>query len=152
MTTKENVLEALRNKQAKTISREDLIAEWKEKIDNLFSLIESWLETAKKEELVRVSRSPISIDEEDLGPYQIDKLVVFYGGLESSDYVEFRPYARMVFLAQGRVDVWSSRNCKLTSLLRRDDNWFIYQGEGQKIDFNEDFFWRMMAKEIQADE
>jgi hypothetical protein len=152
MTTKENVLEALRHKQAKTINREDLITEWKEKINNLFSLIEIWLGAAKEENLVRVLRAPISVDEEDLGPYQIDKLIVFYSESDHSDYVEFRPYARMVLLAQGRVDVWSSRNSKLTSLLRRDDGWFIYPGEGQKLDFNEDFFWRMMAKEIQTDE
>jgi hypothetical protein len=152
MTTKENVLEALRNKQAKTINREELIAEWREKVGNLFSLIEQWLETATYENLVRISRSPISVDEKDLGSYQIDKLVVFYGGSEYSDYVEFRPYARMVLLAQGRVDVWSSRNSKLTSLLRRNDDWFIYQGEGKSLTLDEDFFWRMMARELQTDE
>jgi len=74
---------------------------WKSHVESLYSDIAKWTTDFTTAELLRIEREPISITEEEIGTYSIDKLIVMVAGRT----VVFEPVGTLLIGAWGRINV-----------------------------------------------
>lgn len=80
------------------------LSEWQDAVRTLLDDVEKWLAPFIAEGLMRPQRTIITLDEEDLGPYSVERLDLELGrGAE----LVLLPIARFVAGATGRVDLYA---------------------------------------------
>lgn len=81
-----------------------LLQEWLQSINDLYEIVEGFLEEYKKEGKVQTSYSSIDINEEFLGIYQTRALTISIGNKQ----IKLVPVGRFIIGAMGRVDILGS--------------------------------------------
>jgi hypothetical protein len=74
---------------------------WEIALNALYAQLESFLGNLISENVLKISRRPVIVQEDYLGSYQVDQLVLSVGG----EQVLFAPKGVAVAGASGRVDV-----------------------------------------------
>ena len=132
----------LRQKAASTASAENEV-DWKEKKDKwlrhvagLYKMIEGWIAPLETDGTVRSQTSSESFEEDYIGQYQTDVLMLFIG----NQRVEFHPKGTLIIGADGRVDVRGQRGIR--TLVLKGEKWFIVERSPRlkTLPFNEDSF------------
>jgi hypothetical protein len=83
------------------LDRAATMKSWFENIDDLFNKVSSFLKPFLDDGTISIRYQTISMNEEWLGIYETRKLIIKIGANE----VELVPVGRMIFGAQGRVDI-----------------------------------------------
>ena len=127
-------------------SKKDIVNDWQERVSQLLSLFEKWLEPMVKENLVAIERNTIEMTEDPLGTYEIKVMDVTAG----SARVNIVPIARYVVGASGRVDLVRGHN-KTMLILTEDNKWvFAYRDDGLQTEpLTEDSFSEAMMELLQ---
>lgn len=140
----ESPLKELLNRKAKVLSDvtpnpAEIRNEWLGAIGNLFSSIENWIGDT---EGVDTSREQNHIEEEQLGLYEIDNLLLKVG----DQTVRVRPKGRFIIGAQGRVDIIGEKG--MASIIRRDNEWqrIIREHELRFESFDESVFANILSE------
>jgi hypothetical protein len=146
------LLQKLRD-QPKTVDGHwnDQRTRWLKDLEDLRGNVETWLELATKEGLLKLQRQTVSIDEPDTGRYDAPALDIHV--VKSGRRVQLEPKAlriagiiplggkRMVG-AQGRVDL--SLGAGRVTLLRKVDHgvsrWLIVPLAGEAVELDEEAF------------
>jgi len=95
--------------------------DWVQRIDNLFSQIETWVDELRRDELIDLSRESYHLEEEFLGEYESQVLLLVP---PHSFPIEVLPCQRMTRSAVGRVDIVCGAD-RVMLLRQSDDAWNI---------------------------
>src|SRR5947208_2536377 len=74
---------------------------WEFALSELYKHLESFLDNLKGEGILKISHRPVTVQEDYIGSYQVDQLVLSVG----HEQVVFAPKGITVVGAKGRVDV-----------------------------------------------
>ncbi len=74
---------------------------WEKALNKLYLQLEAFLGNLISEKVLVISRRPVTVQEDYLGSYQVDQLVLSVG----SEQVVFAPKGATIVGASGRVDV-----------------------------------------------
>jgi hypothetical protein len=94
---------------------------WISEIARLYDQIKEWLAPLEKDEVVRYSTLTMTLQEDPIGSYQIDALMLLVG----KQRVEFRPKGTLIVGANGRVDIQGPRAVR--TIVLQDDRWSIVE-------------------------
>lgn len=109
---------------------------WLSQIAQLYKMIREWIAPLEKDKTVRFQMSHISLEEDYIGPYQVDVLALSIG----KQCVEFHPKGTLIVGVDGRVDVRGLRGVR--TLVLKGDQWLILERSPhlKTLPFNEDSF------------
>ena len=109
---------------------------WLSQIAQLYKMIREWIAPLVKDKTVRFQTSSESLEEDNIGQYQVDVLTLFIG----KQRVEFHPKGTLIIGANGRVDVQGQRGIR--TLVFKADQWYIVERfpRLKTLPFNEDSF------------
>ena len=138
----------LRQKAASTTGTETEVDwearkdKWLSHIAHLYKMIHKWIAPLKSDGTVRSQMSPLSLEEDYIGPYQVDVLALSIG----KQCVEFHPKGTLIVGADGRVDVRGQRAVR--TLVLKADQWFIVERSPRlkTLPFNEDSFQDLLRE------
>jgi len=118
---------------------------WLDEIGKLYGLVRKWLEPLERDDTVRYSTSPITIDEDYIGSYQAERLIL----LIAKQRVELRPKGTLIVGAEGRVDVRGQRAAR--SIILKGNQWFVLERvpELKTVPFNKKAF-KNILQEVMA--
>lgn len=116
--------------------------EWIQRVDALYSDVESWLKPYQESGYLKTERTDITVSEEYLGDYQIQTLKI----LIEDRTVVFEPYARNVIGAQGRIHLylWGYKSDALLLVLIEHEEgrpeWEVWKHRefGARMPFNQE--------------
>jgi len=94
---------------------------WISEITRLYDQIKEWLAPLEKDEVVRYSTLTMTLQEDPIGSYQVDVLMLLVG----KQRVEFRPKGTLIVGANGRVDIQGPR--AMRTIVLRDGRWLIVE-------------------------
>ncbi len=130
-----NTLKELRN------SREDSKIDWEknknEWIDSVIRLYkkiqDDWFAELEDEELIKIQLLPISVFEEHIGTYSIDKMEISY----ATGNIVLEPVGRNIIGGEGRIDFYFKGEFSkgIMLILFRDngeDNWFLVSKQNSR--------------------
>jgi hypothetical protein len=80
--------------------------EWLRNLSSLYEQVESFLKEYVSKGEIRLKYRPVTLDEEEIGPYKAKQMVIMIGRKK----VELDPIGRFVIGANGRVDVVGTRS------------------------------------------
>lgn len=148
MSEKNGLHAYLRQKASSTAGAENEI-DWKEKKDKwlrhvagLYEMIGRWIAPLETDGTVRSQTSSDSLEEDYIGQYQIDVLILLVG----KQHVEFHPKGMLFIGTDGRVDVRGQRGIR--TLVLKEKKWFIVERSPRlkTLPFNEDSFQDMLRE------
>jgi len=102
MSLEEKLRQIAERPEKETADWEVVKAEWIAAVDKLYHDIEDWFGEYLQKDYMKVVRTPIRLQEEYLGEYDIDMLEIVIG----ETIVSLEPVARLVIGARGRIDVF----------------------------------------------
>ena len=94
---------------------------WISEITRLYDQIKEWLAPLEKDEVVRYSTLTMTLQEDPIGSYQVDVLMLLVG----KQRVEFRPKGTLIVGANGRVDIQGPR--AMRTIVLQDGRWLIVE-------------------------
>jgi hypothetical protein len=94
---------------------------WISEIMKLYDQIKEWLAPLEKDEVVRYSTLTMTLQEDPIGSYQVDVLMLLVG----KQRVEFRPKGTLIVGANGRVDIQGPR--AMRTIVLQDGRWLIVE-------------------------
>jgi hypothetical protein len=124
MATKdlEQFLRQIQAGRAPSLDVEGAKVEWIDGIKKLYKRISGWLEPLRKQGLVTVTPTELTIREESLGVYSAPGLEIAAGGRK----VVLEPIARVVFGGSGRVDMGHGPHSRvLIRELTETEKWIV---------------------------
>lgn len=142
MSSKDQALHSLRVQKQKDYKKARL-AECKQIFNDLYSQIETWLDEAIQEKLVSLRRAKKLLNNDQDGNCEIEKLVISCGesdGLEEG--LEIIPTSR------SSAKIRSIKYFQDLGYLYYHSLWLVCYDDGTADDFDEHFFWEMLANEI----
>ncbi|MEA1967032.1 MAG: hypothetical protein U9N77_02270 [Thermodesulfobacteriota bacterium] len=134
MTFKEKLKELRNSSEDTKIDWGKNKKDWIDSVKLLFSTIQDdWFSELEAEGLLKINTSLISISEEYIGTYTIDKMEITY----STSCVVFAPVGRNIIGGEGRIDLYLKGEFGkgLMLILYREnntDNWFIVSKESRR--------------------
>lgn len=90
--------------------------EWIKKVSEFYKLVEDWLKPYVERGLLASERVKIKIQEEFLGEYEIEQLIIKMPNEE----VKLVPVGRMIFGALGRIDMHGNQGTARFLLVGKD--------------------------------
>ena len=79
--------------------------QWLDSLNHLYGVIDDWLSELKEDGTVTVSTEPKTLEEEDLGCYEANSLVIKVGPAK----VTLEPLGTVILGAYGRIDIKGSK-------------------------------------------
>jgi len=140
---KENGLHAfLRSKATASSESEEEIdwqarkKKWLTSLSELYDLVKSWLRPLEKDGTLHYLSTPITLQEDYLGSYQVEALSLQIG----KQKVDFYPKGTLIIAAEGRVDVRGPR--AMRTLILSEGQWSVVERSPRlkMLPFNEDSF------------
>ena len=138
-----NELHAFLRQKAASISGTETEVDWEARkhkwlshIAQLYKMIHKWIAALEGDGTVRSQTSSDSLEEDYIGPYQVDVLALSIG----KQCVEFHPKGTLIVGVDGRVDVRGLRGVR--TLVLKGDQWLILERSPRlkTLPFNEDSF------------
>lgn len=134
MSLKEKLKKLQETKSEKKINWEEIKKEWINSVNKLYSDIRNWFSELESEGLLKILTSSITIFEEEIGTYSIDKMEIAVGNKD----IILEPVGTNIIGADGRIDFYLNgeiSNREMMVLIRENnvDNWYIIN----KINRNE---------------
>jgi hypothetical protein len=121
-----NFTQFLRSKKAEEQAEGENLqrrkSEWLRSLEKLFSKIEEWLSEPVSQDLIKLGRETVALDEYKLGTYNAPRLVLQVG--HETVYVE--PVGSIIIGAKGRVDV-KRGGTSFKLILTHEDKWGILE-------------------------
>lgn len=145
----ENGLHAYLRQKATSTAGDENEVDWKEKKDTwlrhiarLYEMIHRWIAPLETEGMVRSQTSSESFEEDYIGRYEIDVLMLSIG----KQRVEFRPKGTLIIGVDGRVDVRGQRGIR--TLVLKGEQWFTVERSPRlkTLPFNEDSFQDLLQE------
>lgn len=129
--------------QNQGVSRQERINFYKEKVEDLYRLVnEDLLADLHEEGLFSVSYEDEDIVEEGLGKYNTRSMLIKMGAIN----VEFRPYGMVVIGARGRVDMWVNNSDESAMLILVPAN---ADSPQKPVDGAEqEWVWKMVERKV----
>lgn len=127
---------------AEDIDWEKRKKKWLACLADLYNLIKSWLKPLEQDKTVSYSIKQTTLQEDYLGPYQVDVLSLHIGG----QTVDFHPKGTLIIGAEGRVDVRGQR--AIRTLVFNEGDWFVVERSPRlkMLPFNEDSFQDLLQE------
>ncbi len=100
--------------------------EWIDSVNSLFNIVKNdWFSDLEDDGLLKIETSPISISEEHIGAYAVNKMEITY----STSCIVLAPVGRNIVGGEGRIDLYKKGEFGkgLMLILFREngaDNWF----------------------------
>jgi len=94
---------------------------WISEVTKLYDQIKEWLAPLEKDAIVRYSTLTMTLQEDPIGSYQVDVLMLLVG----KQRVEFRPKGTLIVGANGRVDIQGPRAVR--TIVLQDGQWLIVE-------------------------
>ncbi|MFP4088042.1 MAG: hypothetical protein ACLFUL_14760 [Desulfobacteraceae bacterium] len=118
---------------------------WLACLDDLYSLIKSWLTPLEQDKTVSYSITQTTLQEDYLGSYQVDVLSLHIG----NQTVDFHPKGTLIIGAEGRVDVRGPKAVR--TLVLSDGQWSVVERSPRvkMLPFNEDSFDDMLQEVLE---
>ena len=143
MSSKEEALRKLREWKNKRKCKKEALAECKRIFDDLYSQIETWLDEAIQEKLVSLRRAKRLLNNDQDGNCEIKRLVISCGESDGlKEGLEIIPTSRSI------AKIRSIKYFQHLGCLHYHSRWLIHHDDGTADDFDEQFFWEMLANEI----
>ncbi len=133
----------------------NMLNEWLDNLRKLYDIVRDFLKEYTDTDKVQITEKDISITEDFLGTYSVNKMVIHLGIL--GKYVELTPVGKYVIAAYGRVDM-SGKNgtvriVLVDSKLDRphiiatlpDDIDVIIEGQHEKSEAKPELVWRFVT-------
>lgn len=145
----ENGLHAFLRSKAKTSTEPAEYIDWEKRkgkwlacLDDLYSLVKSWLTPLEQDNTVSYSITQTTLQEDYLGSYQVDVLSLHIG----DQTVDFHPKGTLIIGAEGRVDVRGQR--AIRTLVFNEGDWFVVERSPRlkMLPFNEDSFQDLLQE------
>lgn len=108
--------------------------EWTESVNKLFKIIQNdWFVELEDEGLLEINIMPISISEEHIGAYSINKMEISY----ATGSIVLEPVGRNIIGGDGRIDFYLKGEFSkgiMLILLREDgeDKWFLFTKQNRR--------------------
>jgi len=113
---------------------------WIIAVNCLLNNIKQWINDSVEEGLIQISNKDIEIEEELLGKYKIQSVIL----KTKWDSIYIEPIGRMIIAAIGRVDIYNAKG-NYTLLLTSDRGWLVKIDGKYKI-FDENLFTQMIKE------
>ena len=123
--TQSKVQEFFRQKKVNAGDKVDWEARklaWIETINRFYQKINGYLGESIKSGDIEISLSPKKLVEEDIGPYEVNELLLRVG----NERVVFSPKGRNIVGAAGRIDLVGERGRK-TLVVQPDERWCVIE-------------------------
>jgi hypothetical protein len=121
--------------------------EWITRVNNLFLLIQNWLKSLEDSGYMKISLSDISISEELLGTYSLQKMTITFFNTEK---VYLIPIGLHIIGAKGRIDmILGTRKIMIVGNIK-DSGWMFSERHGRDKPkmwiFNQDTFTEILTE------
>ncbi|MDM8548671.1 hypothetical protein QUF72_01285 [Desulfobacterales bacterium HSG2] len=103
--------------------------EWIGRVNNLFTLIHSWLEPLVHNDYLKISYNDISISEQSLGRYSVQKMIITFFNNEK---IELTPIGFHIIGARGRVDMEIGMRTVGIIGIYDDSGWMFSERENRR--------------------
>ncbi|RLC15000.1 MAG: hypothetical protein DRI57_13565 [Deltaproteobacteria bacterium] len=102
--------------------------EWIGRVNNLFTLIYSWLKPLEDNDYLKISYKDISISEQSLGRYSVREMIITFF---NNDKIELGPVGLNIIGARGRVDM--KMGMRTIGIIGTDDDsgWMFSERESR---------------------
>ncbi len=121
MSLKDKLRQLSKETDDAPIDFEKLKSKWLTSVGNLYQTIqEKWFSDLEAEGLIKIERNPISLSEEDIGTYSIEKMEICY----STGSVVLEPVGCNIIGGDGRIDFYLRGKFSkgfMVILVREDD-------------------------------
>lgn len=115
---------------------------WLRNISDLYALIRKWLASLEKEDVLRCRMDSIALQEEQIGPYDVEVLTILIG----KQKVAFYPKGAMIIGAEGRIDIRGQRGVR--TIIFNDGEWSLVERSPmlKVLPFNQNSFQDVLSE------
>lgn len=138
----------LKQQEDSMIDHQQVREAWISRCANLMATITDWLTPLHTQRLLEIQSETIPISEDQLGTYEVEALrIVFL----QRDIIKFRPVARFIIGASGRVDVVAGGTHLVMLLTKESGEWVfarrnIQLRQFETWPFNKDTFDEFLSQ------
>ncbi len=134
MSLKDKLIKLRDNNKAPKINWEKNKNDWLDSVNRLYKKIrDEWFAELEDEDLLKFSIAPISITEEDLGTYSVNKMEISY----ATDSIVLEPVGSNIIGCEGRIDLYLKGEYSNGLMLilfpeNGKDSWFIIDKQNRR--------------------
>ena len=115
---------------------------WLKNIADLYAIIRKWLEPLERDGVVRFLTTNITLQEEQIGAYDVEVLTILIG----KQKVSFYPKGTMIIGADGRIDIRGQRAVR--TIIYNDGDWRLVERSPRLkvLPFNQNSFQDLLSE------